>query len=404
MTSGVLFIESYTAGGADQIAKILLQELPFTHLTILINRNSNKKIILSKSLPKNVKVEYYNLITLPDLFERSQKISNKYLLLTAKICIHSFRYFLFLYSIFYFFIRLKRLNACIFFANNGGYPGGDCCRSASIASSFIARTRTFHIIHSMAHTAPKLIHYVERIIDFIIDKRCQVITICDAAAKQLKRVRNFKQNPIVIYNGIDQDSFSSKLSNNTIKAASDSVVRIINVGYFDYNKNQTMLIEAAGELSRRGYINFEVHFLGEETSEGLKKKCEQHVLESGLSDIIKFEGFVSNVIEWYEVSDIFVLCSNIEGFPVSVMEAMASGLPVVVTDTGGVSELVNDGVDGYIISRNNKEKLVDCLDSLVGNSHLRKKFGANGEKKISEHFTLHLMINRYAECFGLKRK
>lgn len=109
-----------------------------------------------------------------------------------------------------------------------------------------------------------------------------------------------------------------------------------------------------------------------------------------LSPYLKFVGYQSQdaVCEYLHKSDIFVLPSFSEGLPVALMEALAAGVPVVTTTVAGISELVEDGVNGYLVPPGAVEPLVKRLMQLLENADLRERMGQAGRIKVEQEFNL----------------
>ena len=97
-------------------------------------------------------------------------------------------------------------------------------------------------------------------------------------------------------------------------------------------------------------------------------------------------------------ADIFVLTSNYEGFPITILEAMSFGLPVIASDVGGVSEIVDNSV-GYLIKRGDKEGLKRALKGLIDNKAIRLEKGNNARKRIEESFTLDKMLSKTEQVY-----
>lgn len=110
--------------------------------------------------------------------------------------------------------------------------------------------------------------------------------------------------------------------------------------------------------------------------------------KAGLGKAVDFVGSKSQaeVAELLSQSDIFVLPSFAEGVPVVLMEAMASGLPVVTTTVGGISELVEDEVNGFLLRPGDPVDLADALNRLIDDPELRARFGAAGSEKVAAEF------------------
>ncbi|MCK4787018.1 MAG: glycosyltransferase, partial [Desulfobacteraceae bacterium] len=95
----------------------------------------------------------------------------------------------------------------------------------------------------------------------------------------------------------------------------------------------------------------------------------------------------------------FVLASHSEGLSCSIIEAMAAGLPVVATDVGGNCELVNNGVNGYLLPPNDPGAFAEKLHILINDDEKRQKFGKNSSKIANDKFSLDKMIAEYVSVY-----
>jgi glycosyltransferase involved in cell wall biosynthesis len=103
---------------------------------------------------------------------------------------------------------------------------------------------------------------------------------------------------------------------------------------------------------------------------------------------LRFLGYrsQSEVRDELRDADIFVLPSFAEGVPVVLMEALASGVPVVATAIAGVGELVEDGVSGYVVPPGDPVPIAKCIEQLLEDPALRSRFGAAGRAKVEQEF------------------
>lgn len=110
-----------------------------------------------------------------------------------------------------------------------------------------------------------------------------------------------------------------------------------------------------------------------------------------LENNVTFVGYQSpaSVRDYLQSSDVFVMSSFAEGVPVVLMEAMMAGLPVVATQIAGVSELVEDGVNGFLVPPSNAEALTGKIAALLADSELRSQLGEQGALKVSRDFNIH---------------
>lgn len=391
--AGIIFIENYIAGGGDQVAHALIQYLPFKRLTVMVNVGNDTGILLSGTLPSHVRVERYGLLTVAELAGWANGIGNPLLRVLARGASFVLRYPIVLFSVLYFRARLARIGADVFLANNGGYPGGFYCRTATLAASLLSGLRVFHVVHGMAEPARGLSKPFEWCIDWLIDRRSRLLTVSCATAARLAAVRAIRQRTAVIYNGIpDIPPSESDVS---------STLRVLHVGYFDWNKNQRLLIEALAELRRRGGEGFEVRFVGADTGDGYMARCRALAAELGVAGQVRFSGFVDAMEACYAEADVFVLCSRREGLPMSVLEAMRAGKPVVATDVGGIAEQIEDGASGFLVPVDDPGALAERLAQLKHDPALRARFGRAARARFEAAFTASRMVAEYVKALEL---
>lgn len=145
------------------------------------------------------------------------------------------------------------------------------------------------------------------------------------------------------------------------------------------HKGQDVLLHAMRRLVDR-HPNTRLLLAGDGASRG---RLERMTAELGLSGDVEFLGHVPRTrLPWLmEQTDIVVLASRWEGLPVSIIESMAFGKPVVATDAGGNSELVEDGVTGRIVPVGDEEALAEALCQLIEAPETRRRMGAEARKR-----------------------
>jgi len=390
--SAIFLIENYIAGGSDKIARILIEELNFSKVTLFINRSNDNSIVLDNLNQKNILIKFYNLITFYELVRFSKNIKNKFIKYLFLTLISIFKYPLFIFSVAYFFLKFRKIKFNLFIANNGGYPGGDSARSATIAASLIPNVRTFHIIHSMPRKPLFFFKFFEIIIDKIIGSRCEIISVSNAIVLNLKRIRHFNSSINVIHNGI---------KNISLKRVQHKIneFNILNLGYFDKNKNQSLLIRALGELKKLGYKNINVTFVG--SDEGELEHCKQLSRSLEVQDFVTFKPFENNVCKYFEKADLLVLCSYVEGLPISILEALRASIPVIATNVGGISEQIIHGKNGFLINTNDHIDLANNISLFIDNKKLLAEFGGYGRRLFEKKFSSSVMINEYSKLLNL---
>ncbi len=169
----------------------------------------------------------------------------------------------------------------------------------------------------------------------------------------------------------------------------DSAINIVFVGRLSNPKDPELLIQAFSELKESNTNLFIIG--GGEKEEKIKRMGGDNIQITGSLTRAETLSKLKN-------ADIFVLTSNYEGFPITILEAMSFGLPVIASDVGGVSEIVDDSV-GYLIKRGDKEELKRTLKELITNKSLREEKGARARKKIQESFTIDKMLEKTEQVY-----
>lgn len=184
-----------------------------------------------------------------------------------------------------------------------------------------------------------------------------------------------------IHNGVPDYSASS------IGSVGSKMSNLIMVARFDSPKNQAFLIEALHELRD---LSFEMKFVGDGPE---LEECKRLVSSYSLTDSVFFLGARSDVPSLLAKSNVFLLLSNWEGLPLTILEAMSHSLPIVASDVGGVSETIHENEHGFLIPRGDKEKLVEVLKNLIESQELCSQIGKNARLRYEQNFTVDLMIN-----------
>ena len=162
--------------------------------------------------------------------------------------------------------------------------------------------------------------------------------------------------------------------------------RLVMVARFEPQKDHATLLHALGGLVGQPW---ELDLIGEGP---LRGRMEQLVRTLGLGTRVRFLGQRADVDARLAESQISVLTTNWEGFPLTVLEAMRAGLPVVATAVGGVAEALEDGDSGYLIGRGDVTLLRDRLGRLLSSPGLREEMGRKGRTRWEEHFTIEQMV------------
>lgn len=132
-----------------------------------------------------------------------------------------------------------------------------------------------------------------------------------------------------------------------------------------------------------------------------RSEAEKLARGLGIADRVEFKGVREDVPAILASSQVFVLSSKREGFPLSVLEAMRAGLPVAASRVGGVGEAVEDGKTGFLFPPGDVGALRDSLGSLLKDPSLRESMGRAGRKRFLDHFTLDKMVEKTMEVYRI---
>lgn len=185
----------------------------------------------------------------------------------------------------------------------------------------------------------------------------------------------------VVHCGIDTEQFDHNRQTPTPNTAADpSILNLISVGRLVEVKAHRYQIEAARLLADEG-LDFKLRIIGDgDQRDALAKQIES----LDLSDRVTLLGAQSSTVVRQELkrADIFVMSSLSEGIPVSLMEAMATRLPVVTTGVRGIPELVVDQVNGLLVPEHSPESLADAIRQLAADPARRACMGDAGRSRV----------------------
>jgi glycosyltransferase involved in cell wall biosynthesis len=189
----------------------------------------------------------------------------------------------------------------------------------------------------------------------------------------------------VIHNGVDASSFASP-------ARREQPPRVVSVGRFAFPKDFGTLVEALAATR----ADYRAAFVGEGP---LLPEITHELDRRGLGERVELLGNRRDVPDLLARADIFVLSSRSEAFPVSVLEAMAAGLPVVATDVGGIAEAVAHGEAGLLIPPGNPNALAKALERLLHDSDERRRLGACGRERARRLFDVPRFRRTHIELY-----
>lgn len=203
--------------------------------------------------------------------------------------------------------------------------------------------------------------------------------------KEISQVDDHKF--LVIPNWINVKPY---IDNNPVYNSSKAVMTILYMGWLERYKGVFDFIDSLRLLRDKG-VDFKVKICGMGSA---KDEMLNLIKEYRLEGHVEYVGWVvgPEKMEQFTKTDIFVLPSHREGMPNVVMEAMASGIPVVATRVGGVPELIQDGVNGFLVDLGRSDQLFVAIERLIYSEELRCTFSENARRFIIENNSVELTV------------
>lgn len=223
----------------------------------------------------------------------------------------------------------------------------------------------------------KTSYLYRRLLEFCLRHTDRVVCVSEDMLTAITRdFPEYGDKLSVITNGVDKTLLTA-----TRAYADRQSLTFISVGSLIHRKGYDITINALARLS--GKISFRFLCAGDG-----KERLPLQALarESGLQDRIIFTGALSPDEVYRELggADLFILSSRSEGRPNVLVEAMASGLPVVASDIDGVRELIDNGANGFLFASENSGELAGIIETLATNRALREKTGKNARESIRQ--------------------
>ena len=192
----------------------------------------------------------------------------------------------------------------------------------------------------------------------------------------------------MIYNGVDLRKCFPK---NDYSLSAPAV--LLHVGRFNEQKNHKGLLEAFAKVLRV-FPDCCLKLIGDGA---LEAETEQYARDLGIREKVIFQGNQTNIYPCLQEADLFLLPSKFEGMPMTIIEAMGTGLPVVASAVGGVPDMLEDGTSGMLVSCA-PEAVAEAVLKLLSSEDLRQKLGRNARKD-SVRFGADHMAKSYCSIY-----
>ncbi|HEV2862428.1 MAG TPA: glycosyltransferase [Pyrinomonadaceae bacterium] len=266
----------------------------------------------------------------------------------------------------------------------------DIIQSHMVKSHFLVklsglwRRRPWVAFHHGYTTTDRKMELYNRLDRWSLPAADRVVTVCGAFAEQLARVGVRPEKVFVRHNSINADGAAPSTDARELKSRlgiGEGERVVLAVGRLSREKGHVDLVGALGRL--RG-VNFRLVIVGDGPE---RPAVERAAGERAISDRVVFAGHVSDVRPFYAMADLLALPSHSEGSPNVLLEAMASGLPVVATSVGGVPEIVAHEESALLVGARDEEAMAASIARMLRDAPLARRLAARSSELIAEHYT-----------------
>lgn len=250
---------------------------------------------------------------------------------------------------------------------------------------------TFHGIHILQYSklAAWLYIKLEQLLSIFTSRAIVVSKGEHDVVVNLSMIPNSKIS--IIENGVD---FPDRIldDNNFCKP-----YKILTVTRFDFSKNTELILDIASKINLMDKLaDYEFHFVGSGEQESSVK---QKSVDLGLSQHFVFHGFQKDMAPYYLSATIFLSTSRWEGMPLSVLEAMSFGLPVIATNVRGNNDAVIHNMTGYLYDIENPEQAAQYIIRIFEDLERWRLFSSESRERIKNNFTVQRMANKTEKLY-----
>lgn len=264
---------------------------------------------------------------------------------------------------------------------------------AMVAAIIVGVKGKIHTIHNIAN---KETTKMGQRLNYIFFNYADVIPVSLSAEIQRTVAEHYKlagrQTPIV-YNGIDLNKCQQK--KNYEKTGN---LKFIHVGRFSVQKNHELLIRAF----------YRVHIQNKDTeliligAGELQEKVKRQIEDLELEQVVHCIGLTDETYSWLNRADVLVMSSRYEGMPMTIIEAMGTGLPIISTNVGGIASMIENGKEG-ILTEIDENELASAMHKME-DMKFREYLGKNARTKAENLFSSAVMAQKYVDIYrkGIK--
>lgn len=387
-----LVTENFFKGGMDTVLVELCNHWPRSDddLTIVCNASHPGIATYREKIKRPVTILAHSWPVFASVQARIPR------LWWRKLLIPFLKYGLLAYHVLRFFRIFKKEHCEAVLVVNGGYPGGDSCRAAAIAGMLHTGSGSVVCnIHNLALASPRLLAWPEYAVDLLVARSCKIMLVVSHAVQQtlVGRPGLAKQCPVgVVYNGLSPLARRGPIAEDFFPLHPQDHYLLMLCTY-EERKGHAFVLQAFLQV-RATHKKLHLVFCG--YGGPAEMECVASLIPADARDHVHVLPFLpepGNLL-----AGAYLLLSGsqeFESFGLTIIEAGCHGVPAVVTDVGGMPEVVQDGITGYVVDHRSPAMFAQRICELVENPVLRRQMGSAAQIRARE-FTPERMAARYA--------
>lgn len=242
----------------------------------------------------------------------------------------------------------------------------------------------------------------KKIRDYYLGKMTRIICVCKALVEEFSAWPDYKKRVVPIYNGVNLEEFNPEtVKEKQVRTqynipSGDIIIGL--VGQISRRKGQDQLIRIAPRLIDQ-VSNVRFLIVGSSREPEYEREIHEMIAERNLKEYFIFTGDMNDMPGVYKSLDVLVLPSLREGFGRVVVEAEAMEIPVIVSNAGGLVEVVDPEKTGFIFSLGEDQQMLDHLVRLCKDESLRRRMGKSGRELVRKEFSQEIMIEKVTSLY-----
>ena len=399
-----LFTEVHLKGGVDTFLINLVNAWPDKNdnLTLVCNSSHPGLDTFTEKIRRKVKIQTYWRFYATNIATGGGSLSIGQIFPVRAFFVLTFRLLqypiLFPWYVFSLSLKFRFSNFDRLLVVNGGYPASILCRSAIIAWRLSGKT-TLGVMNFHAHAtlAQRRYRYLEEMIDNLVAKSsAYIVTVSKNCLESLNNrpaLRLF-QSGVVIPNGIEDPLMISDYKENEHPITPIKEPYLLMLANYQPMKGHSFLLEAF-QLIHRQHPEVNLRIYGYSIG-SQKEMVLREVKRLGLESAVILNDFTINTYQLIRNARILVAPSQeFESFNLTIVEAMACGVPVVTTDVGGMPEVIGDTGAGYVSAKDDPIEFASKIREILTNKSIESSMRINGRQAFEDKFMASSMATKY---------